>query len=54
LAEWLNHAPKRPVGIIFMDFATIQKKEAGWEDHDIGENEEGDLIQSIINMNYST
>ncbi|PVF92106.1 PLC-like phosphodiesterase [Serendipita vermifera] len=46
LAEWLNHSSKRPIGIVFMDYAGVQTGEKN------DAREDGnDLIQAIINMN---
>ncbi|PVF92105.1 PLC-like phosphodiesterase [Serendipita vermifera] len=53
LAEWLEHSPKRSVGIIFMDFATAHRNVPDGEDKDT-RDEGSDLIQAIINMNRLT
>ncbi|PVF99172.1 PLC-like phosphodiesterase [Serendipita vermifera] len=51
LAEWLRHSPRRPVGIIFMDFATGHRNVPEGEDNH-AKDEGDDLIQAIIDMNY--
>jgi hypothetical protein len=42
LIKWISNSDDRPVGIVFMDFATIKRKASGEEE------EESDLIHGFI------